>query len=302
MHLRQYWIDRRVYEYFAVNIAPLLGWRNPTLIYQMGGVGSSSIRNSLFRCRDPRTRLVLMSHEIFAVRNRDPGSIDVEPRYREHALREIEFDKRHFASLPFLRKTGLLLRKKFYAERIYKAFVRSGEPCKVITLVRDPVAANVPLFFQVFSKYAGTGKRATDCDVSELMRIFIDSYPHARPLIWFDCEFKATLGIDIYEFPFPADAGQLHISSGNIDLLILRCELDDAAKSRAIRNFTGLDNFDIVRSNVALEKPYAARYAEFKEALCLPDSLLDDIYTSKYARHFFTLDERKRLRSSWGYP
>jgi hypothetical protein len=40
MHLRQYWIDRRVYEYFAVNIAPLLGWRNPTLIYQMGGVGS----------------------------------------------------------------------------------------------------------------------------------------------------------------------------------------------------------------------------------------------------------------------
>ena len=94
----------------------------------------------------------------------------------------------------------------------------------------------------------------------------------------------------------------MHISSGNIDLLILRCELDDAAKSRAIRDFTGLDNFDTVRSNVTLEKPYAARYAVFKEALCLPVSLLDDIYTPKYARHFFTPDERKRLRSSWGYP
>ena len=38
MHLKRRWINRQVYEYFAVNLGPVLGWRDPILVYQMGRV------------------------------------------------------------------------------------------------------------------------------------------------------------------------------------------------------------------------------------------------------------------------
>ena len=72
----------------------------PLIIYQMGKVGSSSIRNSLFRCGDPSTRLVLMSHEFFPIRNRDLSRIDIEPEYRDDVIREIEHDRRVFQQFP----------------------------------------------------------------------------------------------------------------------------------------------------------------------------------------------------------
>lgn len=299
MHLKKRWINRQTYEYFAVNLGPLLGWRDPVLIYQMGGVGSSSIRNSLFRSRDPRTRLVLMSHEFFGVKDRDPAIIEIEPELQGRVVREIEEDRRFFSALPLLRKAGWLFRKKMYTERIFKAYVQTGRPLKVITLVREPVAANVSLYFQVFGRYAGTNSRPADFDIDELTRIFVDHYMHFRPLTWFDAELKRTLGIDVYQHPFPAETGYKTISSNNIDLLIVRCELDDTSKARAISDFIGLNDFEITRSNIAANKPYAARYAEFKEHLQLPEPLLDNIYMSKYARHFYTEDERKIFRAHW---
>ena len=299
MHLKKRWINRQTYEYFAVNLAPLLGWRDPILIYQMGGVGSSSIRNSLFRCRDPRTRLVLMSHEFFGVKDRDPAEIDIEPEYEDHITREIEHDRRFFAGLTLSRKAGWLTRKKLYTERIYKAYVKPGRPLKVTTLVREPVAANVSLYFQVFSKYAGCNRRPTDYDVDELTRIFVDRYMHSRPLTWFDAELKRTLGIDVYEHPFPTDKGYTTISSGNISLLILRCELDDFSKAGAIAEFVGLDDFKIVRSNIAVDKPYADRYEDFKARASLPEALIDEVYASKYSRHFYADHELEKYRAFW---
>ena len=299
MHLKKRWINRQTYEYFAVNLAPLLGWRDPILIYQMGGVGSSSIRNSLFRCRDPRARLVLMSHEFLGVKDRDPAEIDIEPEYEEYITREIEHDRLFFAGLTLSRKVGWLTRKKLYTERIYKAYVMPGRPLKVITLVREPVAANVSLFFQVFSKYAGTNCRPADYNVDELTRIFVDRYMHSRPLTWFDTELKRMLGIDVYEHPFPTDKGYTTISSGNTDLLVLRCELDDVSKAGVIAEFVGLDEFEIVRSNIAADKPYADRYAEFRERACLPEALIDEMYMSKYSRHFYTDRELEKYRACW---
>jgi len=299
MYLKKRWINRQTYEYFAVNLGPLLRWRDPILIYQMGGVGSSSIRNSLFRCRDPLTRLVLMSHEFFGVKDRDTAGIDIEPEYKDHIIREIEHYDRVFSALTPLRKAGWLIRKKLYTERIYKAYVKPGRPLKVITLVREPIANNVSLFFQVVDRYTGVGMRLADYDVEELARIFVDCYMHSRPLTWFDAELKRTLGIDVYAYAFPTDRGYTTISSGNIELLILRCELDDLSKARAIAEFVGIDELEIVRSNRAADKPYGRRYTEFKERAILPKALIDEIYTSKYARHFYTGQEREQFRALW---
>ena len=299
MHLKRRWIDRRVYEYFAVNVAPLLKWRDPILVYQMGKVGSSSIRNSLFRCQDLGTHLVLMSHEFFPIRNRDLGRIDIEPEYRDDVIREIEHDQRVFAQFPLRKRLGWRFREKFYTERIYRAYVKPGHPLRVITLVREPIANNVSMFFQLMDHYIGTTIEQSTHDIETIIQIFLERYMHSRPLTWFDAEVKTTLGVDVYRHPFPIAQGYNIVKADNISLLVLKCELDDQAKAGAIAEFLGLDNFEIVRSNVTGEKSHAQQYAEFKQRIKVPERLLDEMYESKFARFFYSEEERARCRDRW---
>jgi hypothetical protein len=299
MHLKRRWINRQIYEYFAVNLGPLLGWRDPILVYQMGRVGSSSIRNSLFRCRDPRTRLVLMSHEFFPIRNRDPELPAVDPGDREAVRREMAHDRQVFQQFPLRRKISWLWRKRFYRQRIHDAYVRRGDDLRVITLVRDPAAHNVSLFFQVFDQYAGTTIERSGYGVDDMIRLFLERCVHTRPLTWLDAELKATLGVDVYRQPFPVDRGHAVVSEGRVRVLVLRTELDDGAKAQAIARFLDLDRFELVRSNVTADKPHAELYAEFLRRVRLPDSLLDTLYDSKYARHFYSAEERERFRARW---
>jgi len=299
MHLKKRWLDRRVYEYFAVIVAPWLDWGEPILIYQMGKVGSSSIRNSLFRCRDPRTRLVLMSHEYFPIRDRDPDRIAIEPAYRDMLEREIAHEQRVFQQFSLRKRLGRRFREKFYAERIYKAYVRSQRRLKVITLVREPVANNISMFFQLLGRYIGTDSEITDYDIDELAGIFIGNYMHARPLTWLDAEIKTNFGIDVYQKPFPIHQGYTVITQGKTSLLVLRCELDDRMKSQAIADFLGLDGFEIVHSNVGSNKPYADLYAEFKRRISIPPALLDQMYNSRFSRHFYSEEEREQFRARW---
>lgn len=298
-HLKRRWIDRRVYEYFAVNIAPWLGWRNPILVYQMGKVGSSSIRNSLFRCRDPRTRLVLMSHEFYPVRHRDLRRIQVDPEFAEDIHRELEHDRRMFQKLTLRQKLGLRMREKFYSEMIYRSYVKPGRPLRVITLVREPVANNISMFFQLIEQYVGTSLNNCPLSIDQIVHIFLDRYLHARPLTWLDAELKTTLGVDVFRYPFPHQDGYHVMRENQVSLLVLKCEVEDRVKSAAIAEFLELDEFQMVRSNVSDNKPYADQYAEFKRRIHVPPALLDRMYESKYARHFYTEEERASFRAQW---
>jgi hypothetical protein len=299
MHLKRKWMDRRVYEYFAVTVAPWLNWRDPILIYQMGKVGSSSIRNSLFRCEDPRTQLVLMSHEYFPVRCRDPARIEIEPEYLPMLAREIAHDRRVYEQFSLRKRMGWRFREKFYAERIYKTWVRSRHQLRVITLVREPVANNISMFFQIMDQYLSKNVEPSNCSVEELIDLFINNYMHSRPLTWLDAEIKTNFGIDVYQTPFPVDQGYSVISQGRTSVLVLRCELSDQAKAAAIADFLGIEHFEIIRSNVSGAKSYAEQYAEFKRRITIPPALLDQMYNSKFARHFYSEGEREQFRAQW---
>jgi len=300
VHLRRWWFDRRVYEYFAANVAPLLGWRDPILVYQMGKVGSSSIRNSLFRSRDARTRLVLMSHEFYPKRDRDLDRLEVEPEYRDDVRREVEHDAQAYHQLSLRRRLGLRMRERFYSERIHDAYVAPGGALRVITLVRDPVAHNISTFFQVRERYVRDPAARATWNMDEHIAVFLQRYVHTRPLTWFDVEFRPMLGVDIYQRPFSHEQGYATLSCGHIEVLVLRCELEDHVKARAIGAFLGLERFEIIRSNITSAKPYGAHYAEFKRRIIIPERLLEKMYESKYARHFYSDDERARLRARWG--
>lgn len=298
-HLRKRWMDRRVYEYFAVHIAPWIGWRDPILVYQMGKVASSSIRNSLFRCPDPRTRLVLMSHEWLPIRTRDPETIEVEPEYRHYVEQEIEHDRRVFEGFSFRKRLGWRWRERFYAEQIYRSYVLRKDQLHVISPVREPIGNNISMFFEVFEHFAGEPIEQTKLDVDAMIELFLTRYTHGRPLTWFDAELKRTLGVDVFQHPFPAERGYTTIEEGNVRLLLLKCELDDETKGNAIAEFLELDALPLVRSNVSGNRGHAASYAEFKKRIRVPEALLDAMYESKYARHFYTEAEIATYRKRW---
>jgi hypothetical protein len=118
-------------------------------------------------------------------------------------------------------------------------------------------------------------------------------------LTWLDAEVKTHFGIDIFQHPFPIERGYTAISHDNVSLLVLRCDLDDRTKAQAIADFIGLDKFEILRSNVASDKNYASPYSMFKQRIKLPPALLDQMYDSKFARHFFSREERELFRKRW---
>jgi hypothetical protein len=81
--------------------------------------------------------------------------------------------------------------------------------------------------------------------------------------------------------------------------LVLRCELSDEVKAGAIADFLNLEEFTIVRSNRTSDKPYAYQYDEFRRRIRLPATLLDELYESKFAKHFYSDEERRQWRTRW---
>ena len=155
------------------------------------------------------------------------------------------------------------------------------------------------MFFQVLGQYLGPDVDPIECDTDELIDDFIEKYMHSRPLTWLDAEVKTHFDIDIFKHPFPIEMGYTSISQANVSLLILRCDLDDRAKAQAIADFIGLDEFEIVRSNVSSEKSYASQYTQFKQRIKIPPDLLEQMYDSKFARHFYSREERELFRERW---
>lgn len=298
-HLPWYWVNRPVYEYFAANIGVRLGRSKPILIYQMGKVGSSSIRNSLFRCRAMQTGLVLMSHEFYPARHRQVSDLAVDPGDSRDAEREIAHARQAYKRLSVRQRIGLRFREKLYSEMIYNNVVRKRKPAKIITLVREPIGNNVSMFFQTFDEYVDSGRGLADYEIDELVAVFLDRYVHSRPLIWLDAELRTTLGIDVYAAPFPIERGHVTIRGGPFELLVLKCELSDSEKESAIAGFVGIDDLKLIRSNVTKNKDHGRQYEEFRRRIKLPDSYLDYVYGSKYARFFYSDAERAKFRAHW---
>ena len=300
MHLPRRWLHRELYEYLTVNLGPYLVSEPPVLVYQMGKVGSSSVRNALFRSRSKATRMVFMSHELLPIRRRDPGAIAIDEELRPAVLSEIDDAKRMFAELPTRLRWHWLVREKLYTQRIHANFIAKGRPVNVISLVREPIAANISMFFQMFPQYVGVPQPESTHTIEQLGQIFQERYVHSRPLTWFDAELKTTLGIDVFAHDFPHERGYERYANGPVRLLVLKSEIDDDTKQHAITEFLGLDGFEMVRSNVTAQKEEANLYERFKRETRFAPAFLSNMYDSKYARHFYAGRELEEFGARWG--
>lgn len=182
---------------------------------------------------------------------------------------------------------------------VFNGLVRAGHKLKIISLVREPIARNISAFFQNLDLLCRTNLAHTKISLEELMRRFKESNFHHEPLRWFDEEFYGATGIDIYKTQFRYDLGYERLSTEQFDVLIIRHDLSDELKAKLIGELVGIEGFQLTRNNTAETKPYRDCYRMFLKSIRLEKEYVDKMLDSKYTRHFFSPNERERLRRHW---
>jgi len=175
--------------------------------------------------------------------------------------------------------------------RLRDGVVARGRPAKVITLVRDPIARNLSSYFEHLDAIWNRPAAYASVPIDELHRGFVERFRHDEPLTWFDDELRAVFGIDVYAHPFPA-SGHLRVE----DLLIVKSELDDAAKCVAIGDFLGIRDLSLHAVNVTERKAKGEVYRQFISTLRLAPAYVEHMLDARYTRHFYNDAEREAMR------
>ncbi|MFX0093127.1 MAG: putative capsular polysaccharide synthesis family protein [Candidatus Hodarchaeota archaeon] len=190
------------------------------------------------------------------------------------------------------------------ARYIYKHLIK-GLNCrklKIISLVREPVVRNISAFFariNTTSDYLSSIARQKSLTLENLLDIFQNYFPHDQPLTWFDMELKPVFGIDVYNEPFPQTQGYKIYTGDHPDLLLLKLETLNDCAQEAFEKFLGIENFTMLKANIARHKAYYPLYQHFLSAKLLPQPYIERMYASKYARHFYTEEELNRFQKNW---
>jgi len=243
----------------------------------MGKVGSSSIKKALQDQKLPVFHIHYLTEEKI-----------------KHVRTGKSFPKRPFYAKHYWESKYLL--------RYIKNNKKQNSRWKVITLVRDPIARNISGFFQVIRWLIPDFERRYKKGLIKfeiLRELFLSRYEHNTVLEWLDLEIKRVLCINVYKNAFPILKGFQIYRSPKADLLLLRVENMQQCAQSALQNFLGINHLDIQPTNQAVKKGYANAYSEFLSRISLPNWYIDHMYTSKYAKHFYSRLELQEFRIKW---
>lgn len=159
-----------------------------------------------------------------------------------------------------------------------------GRRWRVITSIRDPIARDIAAHFQ------------------NAWWMRVDQHPPVEDLIrprtvrWFDEDVRPALGIDVYEKPFDHAEGCETYQGPGVDLLVVRQE---SLRPEPLAAFLGCPVPEIVRANVGADKPYRESYRTYLESVTVPAAILDEVYASRFATHFYSPEELEGFRRRW---
>jgi hypothetical protein len=259
---------------------------DPIVVHQMGKVGSKTVQLSLQKV------YIAMNIRI--------------PIYHTHTLND--FDEMKQAAMQdqggqILAGTSTALRD---GETVRKKIDEDpAQHWNIISLVRDPIARHISMFFQNLPEYVPDWReRYADGQLSvyEVHESFL-SIPWIYHGLehWFDTQIKSVpaIGIDVYETPFPHEIGyKIYPGTPQASLLLIRQESLNKCAARAMLEFLGLEDFTLYNTNIADEKDYVDLYRAFKE-IPLPAEYVEGVYKTKFARHFYTAEELERFTQHW---
>lgn len=201
-------------------------------------------------------------------------------------------------------RTGLAPRKTWFTAEVIGARLRQPQdkPVVVLSAVRDPVRRALSAFLQNIERYGESGRPLTShagIDPQELTRQFVERFPHAVILQWMQVEIEAMFGVDVFGTPFDHDAGFQVLRGPSSTVGILRHDRFQDRLPDFVRTLTQIDVPEVGRINDSSRKVYGDAYAVMLRDMRLPGALLDQLYDSAYARHFFTAAERTEAVERW---
>ena len=179
---------------------------------------------------------------------------------------------------------------------------------KVVTLVRDPVARNLSLFFYFVNAVARNFLiSGTEHQIKERAEFLWDCFREQQDEMayvglmdeWFDVELRKTFGVDVFSSDFDKRAGYKIYSGERSDVLVIRLEDLDTVCRDALRMFLGLEITSFSSANVGSSLGYGQIYEEFRNQCQFSSSYLDRLYNLRYMQAFYTPDEAGRLRERW---
>ena len=176
---------------------------------------------------------------------------------------------------------------------------RAGNPIRLVSLTRDPIARNISYFFHCFKAETGLHYTESEYSPEDLKHHFVSEFNHAAPDRWFKDHIRYHFGIDVFESEFP-DRGFETFERDNVQLIVLRAELDDDSKSAALSDFLQLPEIRLQRChNRASDKGYSRLYREFLSVARFPGDFVNVIYSSQYCRHFYGPALIAEMKRKW---
>ena len=255
----------------------------PIIIFQSGKVGSTSVHVSLMK-----------KYEEFG--------IDV-PVFHAHVLenidQRIELVKTTRAN-PENTITKLMENKELRRQ----IDMHPEWSWNVISLVRDPVALKVSQFFQLLDESIPDWQQQYNRGILNATYLHRRFYEKGGIRMgglnnWFDNQIKPIWGIDVFGTPFSKEKGyQIYNQNPKINFIIVRLEDLNRVAKDAFYEYLGIQDFTIIKTNIGTEKSYSELYNQFK-SLPMPIDAVNEVYNSRYARHFYTDQEIDAFRNKW---
>jgi Putative capsular polysaccharide synthesis protein/Sulfotransferase family len=256
------------------------------LVHQMGKVGSSTIIQSL---EDLNLRTPVFHTHIL-----NPQKLNQKITWK------IEQSGGRLSEKEVL-KHGHLKVSKYLVDTLQKE--SKNRHWKIITLVREPIGRNISAFFQNINTYYENFIEQYNEGLitrKEIEEKFFNECSHNWPLDWLDKEIKDVFGIDIYQESFPLSEGYKIYAKGNeFELMIIKMEDLNRCHKDAFRQFLGIENFSLSKKNIASDKIYSEIYNSFLSTLSIPNWYIEQMYSSKYSKHFYSDIEIEQNKTKW---
>ncbi len=172
-----------------------------------------------------------------------------------------------------------------------------GHRIQIITMVREPLVREISDIFQNWQGLFGIQS------ISELseekLRNYLDAHDHEYVLNWFDTEFKAWTGFDIYSVPFDKKKGYGIYKTAKADILCIKTEQIDSCIEKAMMEFTGLKMVTQRSANTSSTKEGKELYGKLVQQYKAPAEKMKVLYGSRYVRHFYSDEEIAGFVRRW---
>lgn len=175
----------------------------------------------------------------------------------------------------------------------------------VITGVRNPLDQMISFFFQCFDAEYSSGFRAYPDNLDILKEELKESvYTQFLYGDWFIHEFKKNLDVNVYDYFFDCSKGYQIIDSKNVCTLIIRVEDMDRVWNNAVTEWLGEERLkgipvQLHKGNEASQKSIADIYKEVKSTIQFDAELIENIYSTQHAKHFYTDEELSQFKQYW---